>query len=499
MNGRAYVFRMPMRALTPFLEVGERSEQITVEAAAETLQRASSTLGTTIGTETVSGLPLANRNFTQILGLSAGSNVAANNATAFGKGTMDISVNGNDPGQNNFQIDGVAINNMANLGSANDTGIYGGISIPNPDSIQEFKIQTSTYDASYGRNPGANMNVVTRSGTNSFHGTAFEFFRNAQMNANDFFYNRDTCVNFTSGSCPKQVLNHNQYGGVNGGPIKKDKIFFFASYQGTNSKNGVASQGNAAGVALPPIPAGPRNTPAFISQLIAENCNRPGLVNGASAFPLSCGATSVSPQALATLSLKNADGSYYFPSTKGITTDFSQPAIFNENQGILNGDWLLNARNTVAMRYFYSGSPRTIPFYAPLGGALPGAPESYYSSNSNTVLKLTTLVTSTLVNEGRTSYQRFFAKVSDELPQGSSPTALGIIPIIPTQTKAPIISFLFNNFTAFGSQGDPSFSPVNQFQYADQISWSHGKHTIRAGFEYEDAEWNLVFGGLERG
>jgi len=479
------------------LEVGQQTEQVTVEAQAETLQRASSTLGTTVGTATVSSLPLANRNFTQILGLSAGTNVAANNATAFGKGTMDISVNGNDPGQNNFQMDGVAVNNIANLGSANDTGIYGGISIPNPDSIQEFKIQTSTYDASYGRNPGANVNVVTKSGTNSFHGTAFEFFRNAQMNANNFFYNRDTCVKF-SGSCPKQVLNQNQYGGVLGGPIKKDKLFFFASYQGTASKNAVASQGNAAGVALPPIPNGTRSGDAFVSQLIAENCHAPGLVNGGFAFPLSCSAGTVSPQALAILNLKNPDGSYYFPSSNGITTAFSQPAIFNENQGILNGDWLINAKNSLAMRYFYSGSPRTIPFYPPFGGALPDSPESYYSSNTNGVLKLTTIVSNTLVNEARVSYQRLFAQVSDQLPQGSAPSALGITPIIPTQTQAPIMTFLFNNFTAFGFL-DPSFSPVNQVQVADQISWSHGKHTIRAGFEYEDGQWNLVFGGLERG
>ena len=83
-----------------------------------------------------------------------------------------MSVNGNDPGQNNFQMDGVNITNFANSGSANDASLYAGIGIPNPDAIQEFKVQTSTYDASYGRNPGANVNVVTKSGTNQFHGTA---------------------------------------------------------------------------------------------------------------------------------------------------------------------------------------------------------------------------------------------------------------------------------------------------------------------------------------
>jgi len=136
------------------LEVGAQSEQVTVEATAQTLETSSSTLGTVVGSNTVTELPLANRNFTQIIGLSAGANVGVNNATSFGKGTLDISVNGNTPGQNNFQMDGVAVQSMASSGSANDNGIYVGIAIPSPDAIQEFKVQTSTYDATYGRNPG---------------------------------------------------------------------------------------------------------------------------------------------------------------------------------------------------------------------------------------------------------------------------------------------------------------------------------------------------------
>ena len=227
------------------LEVGAQSEQVTVEAAAETLQTSSSTLGTVVGGNTVTELPLANRNFTQIIDLSAGANAPVNNATQFGKGTQDVSVNGNTPGQNNFQMDGVAIQAMASNGSANDGGIYVGIAIPSPDAIQEFKIQTSTYDATYGRNPGGNVNVVTKSGSNTWHGTAFEFFRNADLDANDFFYNRDVCrTSYAGESCPHQVLNQNQFGGVIGGPIKKDKLFIFGSYERTGQKNGVNAVGH---------------------------------------------------------------------------------------------------------------------------------------------------------------------------------------------------------------------------------------------------------------
>src|SRR5256886_16882514 len=135
--------------------------------------------------------PPSSRNFTAVLGMSTGVAVEVSNATSYGRGSQNMSVNGANPEKNNSQMDGVAINNAAGNNEAADNGLYTGIAIPNPDAIQEFKIQTSTYDASYGRNAGANVNVVTKSGTNEFHGTLFEYFRNEALNANDFFYNRD--------------------------------------------------------------------------------------------------------------------------------------------------------------------------------------------------------------------------------------------------------------------------------------------------------------------
>jgi len=173
------------------LEVGAQTDAITVEAVAETIQTATSTLGTTVTGNTITSLPLSSRNFTAVLGMSAGVAVEASNGTSYGRGSQNMSVNGANPEKNNFQMDGVAINNAAGNNEAADAGLYTGIAVPNPDAIQEFKIQTSTYDASYGRNPGANVNVVTKSGSNEFHGSLFEFFRNEALNANDFFYNRD--------------------------------------------------------------------------------------------------------------------------------------------------------------------------------------------------------------------------------------------------------------------------------------------------------------------
>jgi hypothetical protein len=477
------------------LEIGQQSEQVTVEATAETLQTQSSTLGTVAGSAEVTGLPLSNRNYTQILSLAAGANAAVNDARSLGKGTQDMSVNGNSPGSNNFQMDGVAINSIAHPDTANDVNIYAGIGIPSPDAIQEFKVQTSTYDASYGRNPGANVNVLTKSGTNQFHGTAFEFFRNADLDANDFFYNRDSCQAYTSGNCPKQVLNLNQFGGVFGGPIKKDKLFFFGSYQGTREKNGVASPQGFTDAQLPPIPAGPRSTSptsAWAQQLAAENC-----VNSSFGPNLACNGSNLNQVALNILNLKLPNGQYYFPSSGASTLSnvaFSIPALYNADQMVINGDYLINSKNTLAMRYFYTRDPQTVP----LNGNLPGVPSTDYYSNTDASIKLTTIVTNSLVNELRGSMQRNLARLTDTEIPGSTPQDLGITPLVSGLQLPPGIDIATGGYTMFNTF-NPAFSPTTGIQISDQISWSHGKHTIRAGYEYEENQWNIVYQGFERG
>ncbi|HLK48506.1 MAG TPA: carboxypeptidase regulatory-like domain-containing protein [Bryobacteraceae bacterium] len=483
------------------LEVGTQAEQVEVQADAAIIQTTTSTLGTVVGTRTVVGLPLSNRNYTQIVNLSAGVAAPVNNASSFGKATQDMSTNGNDPAQNNFQMDGVAIDNIANSGSSNDSGIYAGIGIPNPDAIQEFKIQTSTYDASYGRNPGANVNVVTKSGTNQFHGSAFEFFRNSDLNANDFFFNRSP-----ANVGKKQVLNQNQFGGVVGGPIKKDKLFFFGSYQGTRQKNGVAAQGRTNYTFLPNIPLGDRSGgpgSSFATAVAAANCHGPGF-----GPPLACDGSNMGPVGLKILQLKNADGSYYIPSSQQFGPGaglFSQPAIYRENQEIVNGDYLVNSKNTIAMRFFKSEDPRT----QTLNGYVPGTPTTQLYSNTAAVLKLTSIIKDTFINEIRGSFQRNLSTASDSMPPGATDQNLGITPLIPAlraggvatgpnATEPPNTVLILNGFNLFGGL-NPVFSPTNQRQVADQISWTHGKHTIRAGFEKEWTTWPITFAGLERG
>src|ERR1039458_5748676 len=418
------------------LQIGEQTQHVTVSATTETLQTESGTLGTVVGSASIVALPLTGRNYTQILALSAGVNIGVNNASTFGRGTQDASVNGATINQNNYQMDGVSLNSMASTGRGSDDGIYGGIPIPNPDAIQEFNIQTSNYDAGYGRNPGANIEVVTKSGSNEIHGDVFEFFRNTDLNANDYFRNA------TGGS--RQVLNQNQFGFTLGGPIKKNKLYYFGSYQGTRNINGVATNGYAAGVILPPIPAGSRsNTAAFQSALGAAFCpaNHPGssYLTSQGGIQVACNGSNINPVAIAYLQaqLPNNNGGYYIPgSTNGTfqSTPISVPAHFREDQGVGSLDYLITKNETLSARFFTAQAPAINSFLAagsgnPIGTELAGTGNQSLYANVDQVLKLTSILTTNLLNEAHVSYRRNIA-ISSPLSPFTN-TQFGITPIDP--------------------------------------------------------------------
>ena len=205
------------------LQVGETKEVVEVTSEAPLVDTTSTQLGAVVNNKSVNELPLNTRDTYQFLQLQPGvqSQLGSSGSTFYGSDDPgSVSVNGGRGRANNFSVNG---------GDANDTFVNGAAVQPTPDAIDEFRIITNTFDAEYGRNSGAVVNVVTKSGTNQFHGDVYEYFRNKVLNAQGF-------LNTT-----KPQFNQNQFGGTLGGPLKKDRTFFFGSYEGRRIREGLAS------------------------------------------------------------------------------------------------------------------------------------------------------------------------------------------------------------------------------------------------------------------
>src|SRR5438876_2452718 len=273
------------------LEGGESEDHVPCQC--ELRETATSSSGTLVDSKTITAVPLTTRNLTQVLSMSSGSTASVNNAGTLGAGSQSVNVNGNTA-TGTFTVDGAA--------SAS--------TVPNPDTISEFKIQTSQYDAGYGtRVP--NINLVTRSGENEFHGDAWEFLRNDIFNANAFFRN-------ATGQ-PRATLKQNQFGGTIGGPIKRDKLFFFGSYQGTRQVNGLDPTASLSTVILPPL-TNDRSATTIGSQFCPGNkpaAQQSRYLTFAGGVQVACDGSNINPVALKLLQLKQADG-YLLPTPQTI-------------------------------------------------------------------------------------------------------------------------------------------------------------------------------------
>src|SRR3981081_4582420 len=236
------------------LKPGTVSEKVEISAQVTSVETTNATTGESIGTATIRELPLATQNYQQLLSLSAGTQSELNASAQLGRGNVRIIVNGQREDNNNYLIEGISATDY-NVAQAT----Y--VPLPNPDVIQEFKVQTSLYDASQGRNGGGNVNAILKSGTREFHGDAYEFFRNDVLNTNEFFFNAN--------SQPRPVVRQNIFGGSVGGPVGKEKFgYFFLNYQGTRQRSGL-SPGTFISTTIPVMPAGPtRSEASFIAKFL---------------------------------------------------------------------------------------------------------------------------------------------------------------------------------------------------------------------------------------
>lgn len=467
------------------LQIGAVNQEIVVASVGEQLQTESAALGRVTNQEMVTDLPLASRNYTQIIALNPGVAQEVNNATTLGLGNggfSNFSTGGQSEKSNNYQMDGVPIDDLQNSGT-----FSGGVAIPNPDTILEFKVQTSQYDATYGRNVGANVNVITKGGSNAFHGTLFEFLRNDDLNANDFFFNR-------AGS-KRPELRQNQFGGTIGGPIVKDKLFFFGSYQGTRQLNGVSSScsttfeepaltNNRSAAALGQLFAGQRG----LEQTALGNVGPAILPDG----------SNISPQALALFNYKLPNGQYAIPTpqeinpsmpfaTQGISV-LSSPCPFTEDQYMANSDWLPSARSRFAFRFFYANdnTTETYPTTNVGGPTAPGWPLTIPTKYWNASVTHTFILTPNLLNELDLGYHRTFA-YNDQ----SEPLQYSQVGINAPSYDNGIPEIDINGSVTLGGNGQSLKNTQNTYVLQDSVSWTHGRQVIRMGGGASTAQNNL--------
>src|SRR5882757_10026403 len=375
------------------LTISGAKEQITVSAKPPLLQTENATLGRVIDRETVEELPLVNRNFTEILGLTAGTNTDIVDATQLGAGSQEIRANGARSGDNNFMLNGVDANSYSsNLTEVTPFG-GAGIAIPAPDTIQEFKVQTSLYDAQYGRGGGANVNVETRSGTAHLHGNVYYFGRNEALDANNFFANAT--------GVPRGEFRRSQPGGTLGGPMpwSGKRAFFFVTYQAIRDVNAASLRSSVSSLSLPPIPL--VRTPASLGAVFG---GQTGAFGGVAVAP---DGSNINPVALKLLNAKNPDGTFVIPSpqTSGSGVNYTAvlPGHYSEDQFNTNFDVNLRSADRLSAKFFFSNSNQDIPFF---GATVPGFPALRSFENRNLAIAETHIFSPRAINQFRFGFSR---------------------------------------------------------------------------------------------
>jgi hypothetical protein len=458
------------------LETGESTEHEVCQCRLS--QGATSSTGTLMDSKTLTGVPLTTRNTTQVMSMSSGSASDVNNAGTLGRGTLTFNVNGN-----------------TTVGTYTVDGATAGSSVPNPDAISEFKIQTSQYDAGYGANV-PNTNLITRSGANDFHGDLWEFVRNDVFNANDFFLN--------AAGRPRPNLKQNQFGGTVGGPIKRNKVFFFGSFQATRQVNGLDPT-SLSSLILPPL-TDVRSAATIGSQFCPGNhSGNSRYLTFAGGAQVACDGKNINPVALALLQMKLPDGTYLIPTPQSILTSghsaglgsyaISLPSTFHENQYIANVDYAISTKQNLSGRVLITGVHQVRSLSAPYGlnpgpQFVPGSPHGFRPRDYVASLKLTSILTNNLVNEAWAAYTQDDS-VGDSRGVPSA-VSVGVTPLDRFFPLPPEIQVLgpLGSFRFLGNFASDSTSKTVTYQWADNISWSHGKHTTRVGV-FGDTQFNF--------
>lgn len=443
--------------LNGILQVAQTSAAVTVIDAAAPVRSDSPEISVPINSRSIEALPLPTRNFLQLLTLAPGVGAPLTNNSAIGRNSPNVSVNGSRVTQNGYEINGVDASDMS-LHSFAD------VAVPAPESVGEVNVQTSLYDASVAGG-GGSVQVITKSGSNALHGGAYEYFRNEALNAND--------VNLKTAGVPRPRMRRNVYGVMFGGPAVKNKVFFFASYQGSREANGATDQS------------------LYKNVLIA-----PGLTDDRSASTLitAFGVPSVDPIALRLLNQKLPNGQFLIPTPQtadGLVTGTAL-STYHEEQFNTNFDYRPASQNAWAAKFFFAHAP----LFSALAGSNFGAPSSLPGFGTeinveNRVLSLqeTHIFNAATVNEIRFGYN--FIR-HDEVPQESlDDSSIGIRRSSAGQYPGlPLI--VFAKDAGGGSVGTSDITyqgTMPSLSVSDTVSLQRGRHYIRAGGEIRRVEW----------
>jgi len=449
------------------LTVGTETQQVQVKADAELIQPTVSSLGQVVGEREILDLPLDGRNFAQLGLLQPGVVPLTPGLVEAGgpaRQGQPYAVDGQRPESNNFMIDG------ADNVNAVDAGF---VIKPPIDSIAEFRILTHNANAEFGRNTGSTTNIVTRSGTNQFHGALWEFLRNDAMDASDYF------------SRSVQPLKQNQFGGAFGGPIVRDKTFFFGYYEGFRNRQGetvpatvasVPERGGNFGQLCTSIPHD-----AFVGGICTNTLTNLPDPNGQLTFfgtPVPSNQmtifTPIDPTAAQVLPL--------FPKPTSGTNGFiaTQSLSQTNDQFGMRLDHYLTPSDTLNFRYLFSSGPTTDPL-STAGANVPGFPVGQDDRSQNFVAQETHIFSPKTVGVVRVSYLRNKLLLGQHINQApASQYGFQYAPTLPQAAGVPFIQV-----AGYASVGDPITGPRNTFQntydFSGSLSWIHGSHEAKFG------------------
>jgi hypothetical protein len=456
------------------LEVGPTSASITIESRPSNVETGNSTVGGTVTGEAIFELPLNGRNTLDLLATQPGVTPTNPDSGAAG----NYSIGGGRTDSVTYLLDGGLNNDLL------DNSV---VVNPNPDAVAEFRVLESTYAAEYGRNAGGIVSIVSKSGTNQLHGTIYDYVRNTDFDANDFFNNQQ--------GQPRAVLQRNQYGGTFGGPIViphvvdgRNKLFFFFSYQGQKQ-----TQVQLEGQVLTYTPAEAQGN---FSQAVNGGPD-PNVVAFLQANPYYQSNPTLASQGIINPSSIDPVAQAYFKNGLIPTspTGYLYPtasAINNDNEYLGKLDYVISTHDTLSGTFTAHDNKNTSPFYE---ATVSGYNNAFVLQTYSGSINYTHVFTPSLLNEARIAAVR---TVSDgSVPLGSSssvtPATLGINITPDLVTGPPDLFFDSSGLTIGFSPYGPTTFANTIYSYYDNLTWTKGRHNMKFGFYFSPYQNNTQY------